>query len=230
MPDGTGLEGLICRERGMGNVELYGRKRHGSTMNYTVKRLDDNEISHIYKTYMTQDFPRGELKPLSHIIRSVEKGYGFTLGIYDGQNLTGYAVFVFSEEGKCALLDYFAILKENRGKGAGHEAFRLLEAYFRENLPEIDGIYIEAERIDMAKDERERVTRSRRIAFYRSCDCKLTKLESKLFGVEYSILYRKLRDTEVYPSREALDTIYRTMFKKSHYKHFVTLGFAGDVD
>jgi len=192
-------------------------------MGYTVKRLEENEISHIYKTCMTQDFPFDELKPLSHIIRSAEKGYGFTLGIYAGADLTGYAVFVFSGEKQCALLDYFAIMKEKRGKGAGHEAFRLLEEYFRENLPQVKGIYIEAERIDKAKDEKERTTRSRRIAFYRSCGCELTNIQSNLFGVEYSILYRRLGDADSQPSREALDAVYRIMFKRPHYEHFVSL-------
>ena len=46
-------------------------------MQYTVRRLDEEEISHIYKTYMKKDFPPAELKPLGHIIRSMERGYGF---------------------------------------------------------------------------------------------------------------------------------------------------------
>lgn len=199
-------------------------------MDCTVRRLDNKEISHIYGTYMTQDFPSQELKPLSHIIRSVKKGFGFTLGIYEGQDLIGYAVFIVSDEKHCALLDYFAIVKEHRGKGAGHKAFMLMEEFFKENLPSINGIYIEAERIDKAKDEKEKVIRSRRIAFYRSCNCMLTEFESKLFGVEYSILYRQFGGVFVPPSLEAVDSIYRIMFKKSHYKHFVTLDLARNND
>lgn len=192
-------------------------------MCYTVKRLGEEEIGYIYKTYMTLDFPKGELKPLSHIIRSLEKGFGFALGFYAGTDLIGYAVLILSEEQKCALLDYFAIVKCHRGQGMGHEAFGLLEKYFLEEMPEIKGIYIESERISAAKNEEEKVTRERRIAFYLSCRCELTELESRLFGVDYSILYRQLGEGGGLPTLEAVDSIYRTMFKKSHYKHFVTL-------
>lgn len=194
-----------------------------SDMHYTIRRLEKEEISRIYKTYMTKDFPSAELKPLSHIIRSVDRGYGFALGVYEGASLIAYAVLIVAAEEGCALLDYLAVVEECRGKGVGHEAFRLLGEYFEEKLPAINGIYIEAEMIHKAKNEREREVRSRRIAFYQSCGCVLTELESKLFGVEYSILYRKLGEGKALPTMEAVDTIYRTMFKKAHYKHFVTL-------
>lgn len=190
-------------------------------MQYTVRRLDHEEISHIYNTYMKKDFPSAELKPLGHIIRSSEQGYGFTLGVYKGADLMGYAVFIVAAG--CALLDYFAVVQEHRGKGVGHEAFQLLGDYLQENLAEIGGIYIEAERIDKAKDEKEAVVRTRRIAFYQSCGCMLTELESKLFGVEYSILYFGLGSVPALPSLEVLDSIYRTMFKKTHYNCFVKL-------
>lgn len=84
-------------------------------MSYTVKVLTEREIAEIYNTYMKQDFPPNELKPLSHILRSMEKGYGFCLGLHEKAGLAGYAVFVLCEETGCALLDYFAILKDRRG-------------------------------------------------------------------------------------------------------------------
>ena len=197
-------------------------------MQYTVRRLDEEEISHIYKTYMKKDFPPAELKPLGHIIRSMERGYGFSLGVYEGEQLVGYAVFIVAAG--CALLDYFAVVKASRGKGVGHEALPLFGAYLQETLPEVHGIYIEAERIAKARNEEERVIRSRRIAFYESCGCVLTNLESRLFGVEYSILYLKLKDEAVAPSLEAMDAIYRIMLKKAHYSRFVKLGLAGTID
>lgn len=197
-------------------------------MEYMVRRLHQEEISHIYKTYMSQDFPAQELKPLGRILKSMEQGYGFSLGIYKEQELMGYAVFIVTKD--CALLDYFAVVEANRGKGVGHEAFRLLKAYFEENLPEINGIYIEAERINKARNEKERTVRSRRIAFYQSCGCEMTELESRLFGVDYSILYCPLGASSVRPSLAAVDRIYRTMFKKIHFNCLVKLGMAGDLD
>lgn len=188
-----------------------------------IKRLTEEEIAQIYKIHMKRDFPASELKPLSHILKSMEKGYGFSLGIYEKERLTGYAVFILCEETKCALLDYFAILKDRRGEGHGHRAFSLFETYFQENMPEIEGLYIESERISAAKDEKQRLTRERRIAFYRSCGCEMTALRSVLFGVDYSVLYKSFGTEGKGAALDALDALYRKMFKPGHYARFVSL-------
>ncbi len=192
-------------------------------MQYTVKKQTNSEISYIYNTYMQEDFPAGELKPLSHIIKSMDEGYGFALGIYGDGPLVGYAVFVLCGEAGCALLDYFAIRRDRRGEGLGHRAFALFEAYFKEELPQIGGLYIESERIGAAENEKQRLTRERRIAFYQSCGCEMTNLRSILFGVDYSVLYRPLGENAKEASLAALDMIYRRMFKPEHYARFVSL-------
>lgn len=190
-----------------------------------IWRLSEEEIAEIYEVYMKQDFPPDELKPLSHILKSMEKGYGFSLGIYEKAELIGYAVFIICEETRCALLDYFAILKERRGGGLGHAAFLHFVPYFQENMPEIEGLYIESERISAAEDEKQRLVRERRISFYRSCGCEMTALRSVLFGVDYSVLYKPLgRGGQGNgASREALNALYRKMFKPEHYEKFVRL-------
>ena len=109
---------------------------------YTIKKLENTEITSIYDTYMKQDFPSDELKPLSHILKSMEEGYGFSLGLYEEERLAGYAVFILCEETRCALLDYFAILSDRRGEGLGHRAFPLFGNYFKEELPMVKGLYI----------------------------------------------------------------------------------------
>ncbi|MDE7429462.1 MAG: hypothetical protein K2N00_09395 [Lachnospiraceae bacterium] len=190
---------------------------------YTVKKLDNKEITFLYDTYMRQDFPADELKPLSHIIKSVEEGYGFSLGFYEEEGLAGYAVFILCEETRCALLDYFAILSDRRGAGLGHRAFLLFDAYFKENLPLLEGLYIESERIAAAENEKQRLTRKRRIAFYESCGCEMTDLRAVLFGVDYSVLYRRMGNPLQEASLEALDALYRKMFKPGHYAKFVSL-------
>lgn len=192
-------------------------------MAYTVRKLNKEEIGQIYQTYMKEDFPSDELKPLSHITGSMDAGYGFSLGIYSEEDLVGYAVFILCAETKCALLDYFAILRDKRGGGLGHRAFSLLEAYFVKNLPGTDGLYIESERVSAAKEEGQRLTRQRRIAFYQSCGCEMTALRSVLFGVDYSILYKAFGEGVQEASLPALDALYRKMFKKEHYARFVSL-------
>lgn len=191
-------------------------------MQYTVKKLVEDEMTEIYNAYMKQDFPPSELKPLRHITKSMEAGYGFSLGICANEELVGYGVFILCEETKCALLDYFAILKNKRGEGLGHRAFSLFEEYFTRNLPEIAGLYIESERVSAAENEEQRKIRERRIAFYRSCGCDMTKLRSVLFGVDYSVLYLPFSKMGG-ASREALDALYRKMFKPEHYDGSVSL-------
>ena len=92
-----------------------------------------------------------------------------------------------------------------------------------ENLPEIDGIYIESERVSAAKDEKQRLTRQRRIAFYLSCGCGMTRFRSVLFGVDYSVLYRPIGERGQEVSLDALDTLYKKMFKPEHYAQSVSL-------
>ena len=190
---------------------------------YTIKKLENTEITSIYNTYMKQDFPTDELKPLSHILKSMEEGYGFSLGLYEEERLAGYAVFILCEETKCALLDYFAILSDRRGAGLGHRAFSLFDTYFKENLPQVEGLYIESERIAAAEKEEQRLTRERRIAFYRSCGCEMTELQAVVFGVDYSVLYMRMGNPAQGASLEALDALYRRMFKPEHYARFVSL-------
>lgn len=196
-------------------------------MSYYIKKLTEDEMSEIYEAHMKQDFPADELKPLSHILCSMEAGCGFSLGMYENEELVGYAVFIICGETRCALLDYFAILQDKRGGGLGHRAFALMETYFAENVPETDGIYIESERVSAAKNEAQRQIRERRIAFYLSCGCEMTALRSVLFGVDYSVLYKPLGEAAApwapQPSREALDALYKLMFKPEHYARHVSL-------
>lgn len=248
-------------------------------MDIRVRRLTGEEITKIYKTHMKRDFPPDELKPLSHILRSMEEGYGFSLGVYEKKSphggeeespcggegespcggegkgfcggeeetLCGYGVFILCEETNCALLDYFAVLKDRRGEGLGHLAIDQFGQYLRGNLPQIEGLYIESERAAATKKEEQRIVRERRIAFYMSCGCKMTTLRSVLFGVDYHILYLPLQEAnnEVSqgagkglsqgadkeplqeagrgPSKKALDALYRKMFKPAHYAKFVSL-------
>lgn len=188
----------------------------------TVKKLENGEITSIYDTYMRQDFPAAELKPLNHILKGMEEGYGFSLGIYEEEELVGYGVFILCEETKCALLDYFAILWDRRGEGLGHRAFLLFGTYFKENLSLVEGLYIESERVAAAENEEQRLTRERRIAFYESCGCEMTDLRAVLFGVDYSVLYKRMNPAGT-ASRDALDMLYRRMFKPEHYERCVRL-------
>ena len=186
-----------------------------------AKKLRKEEIEQIYDLYMVKDFPDDELKPCSYILRSVEKGYGFTLGIYEGDALSAYGVFVHTDH--FALLDYFAVVSDKRGTGIGHRVMKIFGDYIREHFPKIKGIFIETENVDCAVTEAEKETRERRISFYLSCGAKKTGMGSNLFGVEFDILYYETNGQAGYDKTASLDEVYRMMFLPKHYEERVQI-------
>lgn len=90
-------------------------------MSDTVKKLTEEEMTEIYHTYMKEDFPSDELKPLSHITRSMEAGFGFSLGIYDGKKLAGYAVLYSAgrQSARFSTILRFCMTGGERGWGIG---------------------------------------------------------------------------------------------------------------
>ena len=199
-----------------------------------LRILDTEEISDIYNRYMVNDFPKAELKPLAHIINTTKKGLCFSVGMFKGAGekeevLLGYAVFILPDGYKYGLLDYLAITGKNRGKGYGHIFFSLVKDFFNIHFPHIKGIFVECESVEGAADTKEKSGRIRRIDFYKDCGCIETRLGSRLFGVEYSILIfnmeadieGKISDSETW--RNALNYIYKKMFKPHHYREQVSL-------
>lgn len=159
-----------------------------------LKILNIEEISEIYNTHMVNDFPKAELKPLSHIVNMMKKGLCFSVGMYEniqgeeGPQLLGYGVFILPDGYKYGLLDYLAITEKNRGKGYGHVFFALVKEFLNRHFPLLEGVFIECESVESAADKKQEDIRARRIDFYEDCGCVKTRLGSKLFGVEYRIL------------------------------------------
>lgn len=193
-----------------------------------IRELTAKEMTQIYNSYMIFDFPKSELKPLARILSTMSDGFCHAFGLFDGETLKGYSIFIIPNGHSYALLDYFAILYKYRGCGIGHEFFSTINDFFNCHFPQLDGIYIECESITTANDENERITRTRRIAFYENCGCKNTRLSSNLFGVEYSILLFPLtaslnEDFLTDKSYDTLDFIYKKMFRSHHYAKNVSL-------
>ena len=193
-----------------------------------LEELNVKEFTIIYHTYMTDDFPPDELKPLERMVYTMETGLSSVFGLYENNSLRAYAVFIVSEGQPYGLLDYLAVIRQFRGTGVGHQFFALIENALKEKYPQIEGFFIESENIDCAKTEHERTIRQRRIAFYENNTCQITKLGSRLFGVTYSILLYHFTQNadnkkETASLYESLDRIYRAMFKKHHYENEVSL-------
>ena len=193
-----------------------------------LKELNVKEFTIIYQTYMKDDFPPDELKPLERMIYTMETGLSSAFGLYENNDLRAYAVFIIPEGQSYGLLDYLAVVKQYRGTGVGHHFFALIETALKQKYPWLEGFFIESENIDCAKTEHERKIRERRIAFYENNNCQITKLGSRLFGVTYSILLYQFTQSadnkkETEALFESLDNVYVSMFKKHHYEKEVRL-------
>lgn len=195
-------------------------------MSYIIKKVTVEQIDTIYNSYMVKDFPKSELKPLDRIKYTMEKGLSEVIALYEGDKIQSYAVLIIPEEGEYALLDYYAVVKEYRGKGIGHVMFEQIVEYLRGHSLKgqtkcVKGLIIECESLETSPCEDERITRSRRIKFYESCGCRRLDLRSELFGVEYVILEMQVGQDNDNPALKDLELIYRQMFKKKHFEERV---------
>lgn len=189
-----------------------------------LKELSQETVIEIYNQHMIIDFPQDELKPLKRILDMMTSGLCCAYGIYEQDNLRGYALFIIPDGLRYGLIDYLAVLKEYRGTGVGHVFFALIGETLTAKYPLLKGFFIESEDIAYAADAKERLTREKRISFYTQNNCVMTTLGSRLFGVTYSILvYEFGTKTETMVSREDLNNIYLAMFSKHHYEHDVDL-------
>lgn len=173
-----------------------------------LNRLTETEISEIYHTHLIFDFPADEVKPLKRILQMLHDEIYFAFGLYENGVLRGYAFFV-QGSGRAVLLDYFAVVRGERGGGTGSHFLALL----RSELKELDAVILESEAIDAAANEEQQSIRTRRIAFYLRNGVRKTGIRSVVFGVEYEIL---CMDCAAHAGsidlRRSLEDIYHRMF------------------
>ena len=149
----------------------------------STRRLTEfSQVEALYNTRLKKDFVRNERKPLISMRRSWEKNAYDCYGLYDGEEILGYAFFV--RLGSSALLDYLAIAEEHRGDGLGTVFLRQLRSCLRD----ADCVLVEVEDPEKAADGETRLQRERRRQFYLRGGWRETGLCSVLFGADYRIL------------------------------------------
>lgn len=194
-----------------------------------VKELSIRQIEELYERYLKYDFPEDELKPLSRITDMCKKGIYFAAGLYDeSDEIRGYAYFVHDSSEKTVLLDYLAIIKGNRDKGYGSQFFDNVRDFLKEYG--VERLYLETENIDFAKDDDDRHTRTRRIAFYRKNGLIMTDVKSRLFGVDYNIMMLdvnegkdKIAECDKETAKRQLKAIYDIMFNEEKFRDKVII-------
>lgn len=182
----------------------------------SCRQLTMEEIRRIYKTRMKQDFSPDELKPLSMIEKGLLRGEYAFYGFPEDESIEAYACLVILPEHRTALLDYFAVRKEMRGKGIGSEALRLL----RNQLPELETILCEAENPAYAETPEEKQLRLRRIQFYLRNQFRTTGVTVNLFHVEYVVLELQGCHTDE-QIREAYLQLYRSFLPPLLFRKYV---------
>lgn len=89
-----------------------------------IKKLNLDEIREIYNAYMHEAFPPSELRPFASMEMLYNKNCYPCYGFYDEtDSLCAYAYFSCTENGKYALLDYFAVKKRPARHGHRQQDF-----------------------------------------------------------------------------------------------------------
>ncbi len=158
-------------------------KMHGGGASPATRRLTDfSQVRMLYRSRLKKDFARGELKPLSAMRRAWKRNAYVCYGLFDGDEILGYAFFV--RQGKNCLLDYLAIAEGRRDRGLGTLFLRQLA----DCLSDADCVVGEVEDPDKAADPEDRELRERRLQFYLRSGYRKTELTACVFGVDYRIL------------------------------------------
>ncbi|MDO5405955.1 MAG: selenium cofactor biosynthesis protein YqeC [Eubacteriales bacterium] len=181
----------------------------------TLQKLNRQQITDIYHTYMETDFPPDELRPLEEFMERIDRGIYECLGLYEEGELRAYGYFVKDEAARTVLLDFLAVCPAYRCGGYGGSFLKVMGAYYAS----CRGILIECESEQTAADDKELTVRRRRMAFYEKNGCARTLTRSCLFGVEFDILYLALgdaaeceRDAGVPEVADQLRHMYALMF------------------
>ena len=181
-----------------------------------------SQVESIYNTYMKQDFPRNELKPLVSIRNLWEQGQYDCYQMTEDGRLVAYAFFVKLKKGEQYryLFDYLAVVPGYRGQGYGSEFLRQLSRVIRDAYC----IVGEVEDPDKAKNETARQQMERRLQFYLRSGYRKTQVTALVFGVSYRVIEAPggsfHPDEEI---REIYASLYREMIPAAMYKAFVKL-------
>ena len=152
-------------------------------MNYITQRLTDfRQVDSLYKSRLVKDFAEDERKPLSSMKESWEKGNYDCYGLFEGEEILGYAFFV--SNGDNCLLDYFAIKEDRRNEGLGSIFLKRLAACMEKEKC----VIVEVEDPDQANSFDDKTLRNRRLQFYLRNGYLKTTLTSSVFGVSYRLL------------------------------------------
>lgn len=170
----------------------------------TQRLTDFSQVEMLYNSRMKKDFARNERKPLSSIRRAWEAKTYDCYGLFDGEEIVGYAFFV--RQGENYLFDYLAIAEDRRDEGLGSLFLQQLAVVLKDAACVVG----EVEDPDKATDENTRLQRERRMRFYLRNGYWKTDLTACVFGVDYRIMEVP---TGAPHSTEEIRTVYTALYR-----------------
>ncbi len=183
------------------------KEEMGETM---ITNVTKEELRSIYHTYLYNDFPEDERKPLAMIESYLAKGMGEFVKYEVAGELVGYASLLLANN--FVLLDYLAILPAYRGKGYGKKFMEELGKYYQT----YDALYLESE-------AEESVKAKNRLDFYRACGCIVSDLILNLYYVDYYIVVLPLA-TKMLSVKEDIMQIYKMIYGEEFMRKYVREG------
>lgn len=182
-----------------------------------LKLLNKEELASLYKTEMVFDFPKAELKPLSGMLRLMERGHYEPLLALENGEAVGYAIMWLSGNERGALLEYLGVLRGKRNGGVGGRILSLLGERYEQLFGEVEA--------PDSRDPAENDLRCRRVGFYLRNGFRVLDYECALFGVHFKCIYlgEETNDRRVESMHR---NIYASYFSAGHMEKYIQLPLA----
>ena len=188
-----------------------------------LNELTPAQLSQLYEAELKHDFPPEELKPLKAMLSLMEQGRYQARGLYDGEELLGYALLWLEPDVPFALLDYLGTIEGKRSRGLGAVMLDLLANYYKDYR----GVFGEAEAPENG-DPAGEALRRRRLGFYLRNGFRYGGYDCALFGVHYQTLIRGREDVTPEELLAVHQRIYRSHMPPHVYQRFIQISHAPD--
>lgn len=169
-----------------------------------LRKIDADEFKKVIYQDYKKIFPRVERKPYREIKKIYDEKISEIIEIIQEDEIVGFIIINTIENNLYAILDYFAILPDYRGKGYGTEAIKLLKEMYKD----YNGIYIEVEKVESAKHEEERHIRQRRVNFYENLGFIKMKFDICLCSALHYTYILPCKNGN-FSDKEAMDEIFK---------------------
>ena len=183
-----------------------------------LRSLTSRQLIDLYNSEMKRAFPPDELKPLKAMEGLREQGRYDVLGLWEGEQLLGYAMMWLEPGCAFALLDYLGIMDGHRDRGLGSTLLALL----KEHYAHYRAIFGEAEAPENGAPEGEPLRR-RRLEFYHRNGFRYGGYDCALFGVHYQTLILGGEDVTPEQLLQVHQDIYRGYMPSHIYGRFIQL-------